>query len=1266
MRHRQLLKVSSLEMMKGSSADGSMPLQRSIPQNVCLFCASHLSVELHAASLSRTRRPFTQISLKQFNLSSRKRHSDASAAAVGNNGPKTDDAVFVFNPDSSLSLLEQQEKFQRVQAAKQREAMIRERRALDEAQRREAEEKQRAEAEEKQRAEAEERRRAREALNAERHGNERRRTARDSSSQSNAGTRGRGPREPGHLQQSTSTSNVQGSANAQSAQNRPFFITRTHSANASRPLVIGQSQVEGQSKERRRSKEKQQPKGKQAPLKATHRSQPRLNKLSTPIFGRQADKSAEDAPVQAVSGWGLGSTETAPLQYGEGRSAVPPAEYEQVGAVSYQPFAQLPQDVEIGPEAARQEEATTLNVTASQKASSETIEQSAFHSSVVDQGDCTSSAQPEDNSSRWQHLRPKREATDPPHMQVVPEPDTTVLADTASIDRDFEEHRVSRTARFQPLRPARRLENDDDPLRLMRTKARCARCGQLGHVARNCSLQSTMPRSHEQSRSKGFLDEPFGAAASIRERGSGRFEYDGERRPTENFEARGVRGSDRMSDDAHGDRIRRLQAANEDDEPREKKFEARDRRDVDDGEEPPRKGRMSRRDEWDDDDQPAERASGRRGNDRKSRVFDDEDDDHAAAREEARARKAARQAERAEKKAAEQAAARAEREARKAAQATVINLPEFVSVQNLAQALGVRYDRFVNRLEELGYDDIFPGKVLNAEISGLIAMEYNFEPNFDAGVHEDENRDLKAAPPAPPEQAVPRPPVVTIMGHVDHGKTTILDYIRKSSVAAGEAGGITQHIGAFSVPMTSSGKLVTFLDTPGHEAFLAMRQRGANVTDIVVLVVAGDDSVKPQTIEAIKHAKAAGVPMIVAINKIDKEEADIERCKQDLARHGIEIEDYGGDTQVVPLSGKTGKGMDELEENIVTLSEILDHRADPEGNVEGWVIEATTKLSGRVATVLVRRGTLRPGDIIVAGKTWARVRTLKNEGGEELEEVGPGMPVEVDGWDEQPVAGDEVLQALNEQVATKVVDYRIEKEERVRAAKDTEVINDVRRRHQIRRDQEKEQKYMDALRRKDEYKARMQGEELGAIASTAKTDSVEEQSGQISVPFIIKADVSGSVEAVEAYVLGVSNPLITPKILSSGVGAINESDITLAAAAKGHIIAFNLPQNNDARAAAEAEGIKILENNIIYRVLDDVKAVLEEVLPPVVTQKVTGEAEISAVFDINVKSKKFVKIAGCKVRNGVVGKGSHVRVVRHGEKVYDGMLQPQKCDDNVC
>ncbi|KAJ2967334.1 hypothetical protein NQ176_g9710 [Zarea fungicola] len=300
-----------------------------------------------------------------------------------------------------------------------------------------------------------------------------------------------------------------------------------------------------------------------------------------------------------------------------------------------------------------------------------------------------------------------------------------------------------------------------------------------------------------------------------------------------------------------------------------------------------------------------------------------------------------------------------------------IFLPEFISASNLAQALKQRVDSFMKDMENLGFENITGDTIMTGETAALVAMEYGFEPTVDNG----SQRDIQPAPVSDDVSSLPsRPPVVTIMGHVDHGKTTLLDYLRKSSVAAQEHGGITQHIGAFIVSL-SSGKQITFLDTPGHAAFLSMRQRGANVTDIVVLVVAADDSVKPQTLEALKHARAAKVPIIVAINKIDKEDARVDQVKADLSRHGVEIEDYGGDVQVVCVSGKTGQGMPELEENIVTLSEILDVRAETDGMANGWLLESSVKQDGRAATVLVKRGTLRMGDHIVAGKTWARIRS---------------------------------------------------------------------------------------------------------------------------------------------------------------------------------------------------------------------------------------------------------------------------------------------------
>jgi translation initiation factor IF-2 len=579
------------------------------------------------------------------------------------------------------------------------------------------------------------------------------------------------------------------------------------------------------------------------------------------------------------------------------------------------------------------------------------------------------------------------------------------------------------------------------------------------------------------------------------------------------------------------------------------------------------------------------------------------------------------------------------RDKEKAERARSIHLPEFINVNNLAQELGVRLEDFMVKLRELGFADVSNDHVLNAENAGLIAMEYNFEATIDSV---ETSKDILPQPVPEDMSALPsRPPVVTIMGHVDHGKTTLLDFLRKSSVAASEHGGITQHIGAFSVPL-SGGKIVTFLDTPGHAAFLAMRQRGANVTDIVILVVAADDSVMPQTIEAIKHAKAAKVPIIVALNKIDKEDARPEVVKQDLARHGVEIEDFGGETQVVAVSGKTGRGMQELEEAVVALSEMLDHRATPDGPVEGWILEATTKKAGKVATVLVRRGTLRLGDIVVAGTTFARVRSLRNEAGVLISEAGPGVPVEVDGWRGQPGAGDELLQAPNEQKASAVAEYRQARAERQGLAEDMEAINEARKLEQEKRDREA---------------AIAKAKEEGKDEETIEEVEAEEKD---TIPrlkeifFIVKADVAGSAEAVMNAISHLGNGEVRPHILRSGVGAVSQFDIDHAAAAKGHIISFNTHVEPRMIMQAEKEGVQIIDQSIIYRLVEDVTTKLEEALPPVVTQRVTGEAEISMSFNITVKGRQTIPIAGCKVRNGVISRGSKVRVQRGGAIVYDG------------
>lgn len=597
---------------------------------------------------------------------------------------------------------------------------------------------------------------------------------------------------------------------------------------------------------------------------------------------------------------------------------------------------------------------------------------------------------------------------------------------------------------------------------------------------------------------------------------------------------------------------------------------------------------------------------------------------------------------------------RLRKEAKKAAQLekaepTPITLPEYISVANLAGMLRLRVEDFVTKLEDLGFEDVQSTQILNAEHAGLIAQEYNFEPTFQG---EQQDGDLYAAPELTPEEYAElpaRPPVVTIMGHVDHGKTTILDYMRSTSVAAGEFGGITQHIGAFSVPL-ANGKKITFLDTPGHSAFETMRARGANVTDIVVLVVAADDSVMPQTVEAIKHAQAAKVPIIVAINKMDKQQADPDAVKLDLGRHGIEVEDFGGDVQAIPVSGKTGQGIPDLEEAISTLSELLDHRADPQANVEGTVLEGTTKKSGRVATVLVRSGTLRQGTALVAGTTWTRVRSLRNEAGIVVKEAGPGIAVEVDGWRDQPIAGDEVLQASDEQQATSVSELRTEKLEREQMARDMEAINVARRE--------------EAERREAEEAAKQAAESGEVIAADAE---VKERGPEV-VSFIIKGDVSGSVEAVIDSVSALGNAEVSTRILRHGVGPPSEFDIQHAADAQGHIVNFNTTIPAHVSKLAEEKSVKIFDSNIIYRTVEMVKDLLSEKLAPSIVQKVTGEIEIAAIFEIGLGGRKKMKVAGSKVRNGVVERGNRARVLRGDVVVHDGKfaITLHPCLMNMC
>lgn len=580
-----------------------------------------------------------------------------------------------------------------------------------------------------------------------------------------------------------------------------------------------------------------------------------------------------------------------------------------------------------------------------------------------------------------------------------------------------------------------------------------------------------------------------------------------------------------------------------------------------------------------------------------------------------------------------------------------IAIPKFITLSNFANMLGTGLVSLQKRMTEMGFTELAHDHIIDEETAVLVADELGYE----AVVDEVAGADLFATVDTPEQQAgMPlRPPIVTIMGHVDHGKTTILDYLRKSSVAAGEHGGITQHIGAFSVKLAGSNKQICFLDTPGHAAFLNMRERGANVTDIVVLVVAADDSVMPQTKEAIKHAKAAGVPMIVAINKMDKPGADPTKVIADLSKNEVDVEDYGGETQTVPVSGKTGMGIDKLEEAIITLSEIQELRAPSAGTSEGWVIESQVKKGlGASATVLVRRGTLKVGSFIVAGNSWAKVKSLRDDMGKVIKKAGPGTPVEVTGWKKLPEAGDEVLEAKTEAVAKQVVSNRETRAQQMREAADIAVINEKRK--QMHEEQEKAQLREERLR-------------MGLPAEAMTTQVVDSEEGSKTsegpkvVSFIVKADVSGSAEAVAASIEGLGNSEISATVLYKGVGGITDTDLSRAETAGAQILTFNVATDREMQNKANRKGIEVVSHTIIYRLLEDVTTRLAGQLQPEIKQKVLGEATIKDIFSITVKkSRNKMSVAGTRVTNGVLSRKAKVRVLRDKVVIFNGSFSSLK------
>jgi translation initiation factor IF-2 len=545
----------------------------------------------------------------------------------------------------------------------------------------------------------------------------------------------------------------------------------------------------------------------------------------------------------------------------------------------------------------------------------------------------------------------------------------------------------------------------------------------------------------------------------------------------------------------------------------------------------------------------------------------------------------------------------------KAEQAKVLRevvIPEAITVQELANRMAERAGEVIKTLMKMGVMATI-NQTIDADTAELVVAEFghSFKRVAESDVEIGLTGDTDEA-----AHLQPRPPVVTVMGHVDHGKTSLLDALRKTDVAAGEAGGITQHIGAYQVTL-ESGQRITFLDTPGHEAFTAMRARGAKVTDIVVLVVAADDGVMPQTIEAIHHAKAANVPMVVAINKVDKPDSKPERVKNELLQHGVVLEDFGGDVLAIEVSAKQGTNLDKLLEAILLQSEVLELKANPDRAAQGVVVEAKMERGrGTVATVLVQRGTLNVGDILVAGGEWGRVRALLDDHGRKVKFADPGMPVEVLGLQSTPSAGDDFIEVENEARAREITEFRQRKTRDARAAAG----------------------------------ARGTVEQmLSAIAAGVAKD----------LPLVIKADVQGSVEAIVGALDKLKNEEVAARILHAAVGGINESDVTLARASNALILGFNVRANPQARDLARRDNVELRYYSIIYDLTNDVKAALSGMLTPGTKETFIGNATIREVFNIT----KSGKVAGCMVTEGAVRRGAKVRLLRDNVVIHEGTLK---------
>ncbi|MGV6819261.1 MAG: translation initiation factor IF-2 [Parvularcula sp.] len=552
---------------------------------------------------------------------------------------------------------------------------------------------------------------------------------------------------------------------------------------------------------------------------------------------------------------------------------------------------------------------------------------------------------------------------------------------------------------------------------------------------------------------------------------------------------------------------------------------------------------------------------------------------------------------------------RAKRQGETAKQLRDVVIPDTITVQELAQRMAMRSTDLVRLLMKQG-QMVQPNASLDADTAQLIAEDLGHtvkrvsESDVEEGLIDPENPDAKREP---------RPPVVTIMGHVDHGKTSLLDALRKTRVAEGEAGGITQHIGAYQITGPDGGK-ISFLDTPGHAAFTQMRARGANVTDIVIIVVAADDGVMPQTIESISHAKAAGVPIIVAINKIDKPGVDPMRVKTELLQHEVQVESMGGEVQDIEVSALKGTNLDGLLEAVQLQAELLELTADPDRQAYGTIVEAKLdKGRGSVTTVLVQGGTLKRGDIVVAGAEWGKVRAISDDQGKTVKTAGPAQPVEILGLNGVPEPGDQLAVVQNEARAREVSEYRQRK-------------------------------------RREQAAAATSGTSLEQMMAQLQDSEIKD------LPIVIKGDVQGSVEAINGALQKMSNKEVRVRILHSGVGAISESDVVLAQASQAPVFGFNVRANKQARDEAERSGTEIRYYSVIYDLLDDIKGTLTGMLDPELRETFLGNAEILEVFNI----AKFGRVAGCRVTEGQVKRGAKVRLLRDNVVIHEGELSQLK------